>query len=294
MGDEKPISTLGDYSKPSHEGYRNTIELPEGKCGNNEAIDESKYEEEKPLKEVDMTNEVERRVDDKPAKSVRENVIKNEEEEPAGVSSSHAVGYYLKHKINEKLIEGLVENQKFNDSLKEDIGGKFEIPCNIGGLKHTNALVDQGSDVNVMPLSTYNNLNDESPVKTDIRLSLDNHSHKGGQKNPFILGTPFLTTAKAVIKFNKGMITLRSGKSKISFHKIPEPYCRIEKGIKNDIEPIAPTMTINRLVIELEEKIKLHQEKGMKFDKCRIKIFNYKRPASVKEECEVKDKGGVT
>ncbi|GJV37941.1 MAK10-like protein [Tanacetum coccineum] len=30
MGDENPIRTLGDYSKPSHEGYRNTIELPVG------------------------------------------------------------------------------------------------------------------------------------------------------------------------------------------------------------------------------------------------------------------------
>nr|GEW70660.1 reverse transcriptase domain-containing protein [Tanacetum cinerariifolium] len=28
MGDENSIRTLGDYSKPSHEGYRNTIELP--------------------------------------------------------------------------------------------------------------------------------------------------------------------------------------------------------------------------------------------------------------------------
>nr|GEW35861.1 zinc finger, CCHC-type [Tanacetum cinerariifolium] len=27
MGDENPIRTLEDYSKPSHEGYRNTIEL---------------------------------------------------------------------------------------------------------------------------------------------------------------------------------------------------------------------------------------------------------------------------
>ncbi|GJZ40943.1 hypothetical protein Tco_0587829 [Tanacetum coccineum] len=28
MGDENPIHTLGDYSKPSHEGYMNTIKLP--------------------------------------------------------------------------------------------------------------------------------------------------------------------------------------------------------------------------------------------------------------------------
>nr|GEX67039.1 hypothetical protein [Tanacetum cinerariifolium] len=27
MGDKNPIRTLGDYSKPSHEGYKNTIEL---------------------------------------------------------------------------------------------------------------------------------------------------------------------------------------------------------------------------------------------------------------------------
>nr|GEV09053.1 hypothetical protein [Tanacetum cinerariifolium] len=30
LGDENPIHTLGDYSKPSHEGYKNTIELPVG------------------------------------------------------------------------------------------------------------------------------------------------------------------------------------------------------------------------------------------------------------------------
>nr|GEV00987.1 MAK10-like protein [Tanacetum cinerariifolium] len=30
LGDANPICTLGDYSRPSHEGYRNTFELPEG------------------------------------------------------------------------------------------------------------------------------------------------------------------------------------------------------------------------------------------------------------------------
>nr|GEV33207.1 MAK10-like protein [Tanacetum cinerariifolium] len=30
MGDANPIRTNGDYSKPSHEGYKNTIEPPEG------------------------------------------------------------------------------------------------------------------------------------------------------------------------------------------------------------------------------------------------------------------------
>ncbi|GJU11056.1 hypothetical protein Tco_1133452 [Tanacetum coccineum] len=96
--------------------------------------------------------------------------IKNEneaEKDKAGEApSSQLVGYYLKHRINEKLIEGLVDNNRFNDSLSgvrlgktkgktynlsprravyeailnkkitknEDIRGNFEIPCNIGGL----------------------------------------------------------------------------------------------------------------------------------------------------------------
>nr|GEW67135.1 MAK10-like protein [Tanacetum cinerariifolium] len=70
------------------------------------------------------------------------------------------------------------------------------------------------------------------------------------EKRPFILGTSFLMTAKVVIKFDKGTITPRSRKSKISFHMIPKSLGKVEKGIKNDIEPIAPTMTMNRLVLE--------------------------------------------
>ncbi|GJW19415.1 zinc finger, CCHC-type containing protein [Tanacetum coccineum] len=198
-----------------------------------------------------------------------EPIKKPKKEEVVETPSSRPVEYYLKHRINKKLIEGLVDNNRFNDSLlraragkkkgktykvlprgpvyeaflkkkitkKEDIRGNFEIPCTIGGLKHVNALVDQGSDVNVMPYSTYMKHTDERPAETEIRLSLASHSYiyplgiaenvlveivehvypinfvildiKEDEKRPFILGTPFLTMAKAVIKFDKGTITLR-------------------------------------------------------------------------------------
>ncbi|GJY42303.1 zinc finger, CCHC-type containing protein [Tanacetum coccineum] len=258
------------------------------------------------------------------------------------------------HRINEKLAEGFVDNHRFNDSLsgarvgkikgrtynllprgpvyeailrkkitrKEDIRGNFEIPYNIEDLKHMNALVDQGSDVNVMTLSTYVKLTDERLVETDIRLSLASHSYiyplgitedvlmevaervypvdfvildiKESEKRPFILLTPFLTTAKAMIKFDKGTITLRSVKNKISFYRIPESLCKDEKGIKNDIEPIASTMTVNRLVLEWEEKIKLHQEKEMEFDRCRNKNFKNERHAPVKIKDGMNDEEEVT
>ncbi|GKE59523.1 zinc finger, CCHC-type containing protein [Tanacetum coccineum] len=89
-------------------------------------------------------------------------------------------------------------------------------------------LVGQGSDVNVLPLSTYNRLTNKKLIETDIRLSLASQSHiqplgtdedvlveiagfiypedfvildiKEDRRKPFILGTPFLTTAKAKIR----------------------------------------------------------------------------------------------
>ncbi|GJT41875.1 MAK10-like protein [Tanacetum coccineum] len=249
-----------------------------------------------PLKEVEKENKAENGTKNELTKSAEKKLTQAEKEEVVEPPTSRPIGYYQKHKINEKLIEGLVENHslKKNITKKEDIRGNFEIPCNIGGLKHMNALIDQGFDVNVMPLSTYKKLTDERPVETDIILSLASHSYiyrlgiaedvlvdvvgyvypvdflimdiKEDEKRPFILGTPFLTTTKAVIKFDKGTITLKFGKSKMSFHRIPKSLCKIERGIKNDIEPIAPTMTVNRLFLEWEERIKLHQEKEMEFD----------------------------
>ncbi|GJW15219.1 hypothetical protein Tco_0019352 [Tanacetum coccineum] len=154
-----------------------------------------------------------------------------------------------------------------------------------------NALVNKGSNVNVMPLSTYMKLTDETPAKTNIRLSLASHSYI----YPLDIAEDVLVeVAEPVIKFDKGTITLRSGKSKISFHRIPESLCNIERVVKNDIEPKAPTMIVNRLVLEWEKRIKLHLEKEMKFDQWRSKKFKSNHPALVKVEGGMDDEGEVT
>ncbi|GKC54370.1 zinc finger, CCHC-type containing protein [Tanacetum coccineum] len=235
------------------------------------SISLAREEEERSDKiDVATSNDIEKPTGTEMEMQANEAKKKNEagKEEMTEVPSSQPVEYYLKHSINKKLIKGLVDNRRKKITRKEDIGGNFEIPSNIGGPKHMNALVDQGSDVNVIPLSTYMKLTDERPTETNVRLSLASHSYiyplgiaedilvkvaehvypvdfvildiKEDEKRPFILGTPFLTTAKAVIKIDKGTITLRSGKSKISFHRIPESLCKIEIGVKNDIDPIAP------------------------------------------------------
>ncbi|GJS02478.1 hypothetical protein Tco_0318986 [Tanacetum coccineum] len=139
----------------------------------------------------------------------------------------------------EKLTEAPISQPGYEAILrkkitrKEDIGGNFEIPCNIRGLKHMNALVDQGSDVNATPLSTYMKLTDERPAETDIRLSLASHLYI------------------------------------------------YPLGISGDV------------LVE-EEKIKLHQEKEIEFDRWRNRNFKNERPALVKIEDEVDDEGEVT
>nr|GEZ13094.1 hypothetical protein [Tanacetum cinerariifolium] len=122
-----------------------------------------------------------------------------------------------------------------------------------------------------------------------LRAGIRNFRYKGrGKEAPYLRNT-FLTTAKAVIKFDKGTITQRSKKNKMSFHRIPKFLCKVGKGIKNKVRPIAPTMTMNMLVLEWEERIKLHREKEMKFDQWRSKNFKNKRPALVKVENEMDD-----
>ncbi|GJZ82233.1 hypothetical protein Tco_0647406, partial [Tanacetum coccineum] len=117
---------------------------------------------------------------------------------------------------------------------------------------------------------------------------------KEDKKKPFILETPFLTTTKAEIRFDKGTITLKSGKKKINFFKIPRSLCRVEEGTESDIDPVAPTTTVSRLILEWEEKTKLYQDKEMEFSQWRSKVFNDERSTLVNEGCEVSDEGGVT
>nr|GEU92461.1 hypothetical protein [Tanacetum cinerariifolium] len=128
--------------------------------------------------------------------------MKNKEEEAAGASSSHILGYYLKHKTNEKLIEGLVDNQKFNNSLsevregkikgktynlsprgpvyeeilkkkitkKEDIGGNFEIPGCIQTRGKIEA-IDADKDITLVDVKTQVDMDAELQGRIDQDVS---------------------------------------------------------------------------------------------------------------------------
>ncbi|GJR29387.1 MAK10-like protein [Tanacetum coccineum] len=202
------------------------------------------------LEEVDKDDEVDNRTNIEPVKSAEKYLTKKKFIYSLLAMKSGKIEYETYHSL---FIEPMRKAMlKKMITKKEDMGGNFVIPCNVGGLQYIDAFVDQGSDVNVMPLFTYNRLTDKKLIKTDIRLSLASQSHiyplgiaedvlveiadfiypvdvvilniKEDRKRPFILGTPFMKTAKAKIRFGKGAITLKSGKSKTNFLKTPEYF----------------------------------------------------------------------
>nr|GEW36042.1 hypothetical protein [Tanacetum cinerariifolium] len=163
-----------------------------------------------------VSQDIRNQLDAEAARSVEEEITGDGIKEIVEMPRSQPIGYYLKHEINEKLIEGL-------------IGIAKDVLVKIAGY--------------VYPLDF---------MILDV---------KEDKKKPFILGKPFLTTTKAEIIFDKGIITLKSSKKKINFFKIPKSPCRVEEETKNDIDLVAPTNTVSRLILEWKERIKLHQEK---------------------------------
>ncbi|GKC11597.1 MAK10-like protein [Tanacetum coccineum] len=256
MGEENHIRTLGDYSRPSHEGYRNTIELPDGNnvvplrsdtirlvqngcsCYGLRSEDPNQHLKDF-LKLVDSLDLRERThlcvkiwIRNVPVESANEELTGWETKAEAVVKTprSRHIGYYLKHEINKKLIKGLVDNQKYNYSLlatrlrkmdyetynslstgpmynaivkknlarKEDMGGNFMIPW-------ADIRLSLASHSYIYPIG----------IAEDVLVEIAGYVYpvdfvvldiKEDKKKPFILGTPFLTTAKAEIRFDKGTV----------------------------------------------------------------------------------------
>ncbi|GJW24471.1 hypothetical protein Tco_0038282 [Tanacetum coccineum] len=125
------------------------------------------------------------------------------------------------------------EASHINNSIprKEKDPGSFTLPCFINNICFDNALVDLGSSVSVMPLSTYLNLGLGELAHTKLTVELADTTvkyPKGIAKNvlvgigkfvfpvdfiildmpedikvPLILGRPFLSTARAKIDVYK-------------------------------------------------------------------------------------------
>nr|GEY98942.1 hypothetical protein [Tanacetum cinerariifolium] len=308
--DENPIRTLRDYSKPSHEGYGNIIELP---VGNNmceidhvagdklcyKTADESwKIIENLALYDHEGWNETKEFI--KPVKAFSTPQSTSKIPDRRLLELEDQINFLLNRSrltprpssthIPQAYAEAVYSNPHPKNQNKPPKQNPFTFHERTSPRPQPQALGTtfeaRVRDYMAAHIKQIERLLKELMTSKDLE--------KEDEKRPFILGTPLLTMAKAVIKFDKGTITLRSGKSKISFHRIPKSLYYIERGVKNDIEPIAATMTVNRLVLEWEEGIKLHLKREMKFGQWRSKNFKSKHPALVKVEGKMDDEGEVT
>ncbi|GJZ84285.1 hypothetical protein Tco_0649624 [Tanacetum coccineum] len=177
------------------------------------------------LEEVDRDDEVTNRTNNELVRSVEKDLTGEKLRELVETSRSQPVKFYLKHKIDKDLIEGLVGNQRFNDSLLAMQSGKMECEAYhslpVGPMRK--AMLKK-----MITKKMIWGLTNKKLVETDIRLSLASQSHiqplgtyedvlveiatfiylkdlvildiKEDRRKPFILGILFLKTAKAEIR----------------------------------------------------------------------------------------------
>nr|GEV59676.1 integrase, catalytic region, zinc finger, CCHC-type, peptidase aspartic, catalytic [Tanacetum cinerariifolium] len=244
MRDANPIRTLGDYSGPSHEGYRNTIELLEG---NNvvplrfdtiqrmlipRTLDPSpykrilllfmasqdarlsKFEADFKQQQREMTNKIDTVFTDRMAGELPSDTVKN-----------------LKLNVNST---SLVFSARSYPTVDPQFSQKV-----LGNFKPFDTLADLGACVNIIPLNLFKKLNIRLLEETNhvfglangnksypIRIVKDVEVHIGRLKllcdfyvidmkkdleTPLLVGRGFLAIANAVIDCRKAKITVREG-----------------------------------------------------------------------------------
>ncbi|XP_022889017.1 uncharacterized protein LOC111404442 [Olea europaea var. sylvestris] len=128
---------------------------------------------------------------------------------------------------------------------RKDIGS-FTIPCTIENSSFDKALCDLGASINLMPLSVFKKLGLEEVKPTtvipqvadrsltyprgiieDVLVKVDKFifpadfvvlDMEEDQKNPLILGRPFLATRRALINVQEGHLTLRVNEEEARFN----------------------------------------------------------------------------
>ncbi|GJY74224.1 MAK10-like protein [Tanacetum coccineum] len=133
MGGKNQPHTLGDYSRPSHQGYRNTIELPEGNnvvplrsdtirlvqngCAFHRLRSKDPNQHHKDF--LKLVDSLDLNVDNESDGSANEDLTRLGKyvDRIMEMPRSQPIGYYIKHEFNKKTIKGIVDNHKYNDSL---------------------------------------------------------------------------------------------------------------------------------------------------------------------------------
>nr|GEW98679.1 hypothetical protein [Tanacetum cinerariifolium] len=174
MGDTNPICTLGDYSKPSHEGYMNTIELIVGKnvvplrsdtiwLVKWMLIPQTLYFLENPKQAIvyyasSHTEEVEARLR---KKSEKERVTQKTPEgiEWLDVEEPLDLVDISKESVYESLINEMPKcSLNYDLRIKKGNPRNLKLPCMIGHKFTTNTYINVDLTINIMSLAYYNSI----------------------------------------------------------------------------------------------------------------------------------------
>ncbi|GJU09996.1 hypothetical protein Tco_1132392 [Tanacetum coccineum] len=220
MGDANPIRTLGDYSKPSHEGYRNTIELPDP----NQHLKDF-------LKLVDSLD----------------------------LDGENRCPEYIRPSPHQARGSSTLDRTRLAPTQPTQVN-KITTSCEIcSGTHDTQYCIEDPEQAFVEYLSSRN--------------------HEAGEG----LVSNFMASQDARLsKFEDDF--------KQQHSEMTNKIDTVLKAITDRLAGSLPSDTVKNP----KEKIKLHQEKEMKFDRWRNKNFKNERTALVKIEYEVDDKREVT
>ncbi|GJW27525.1 MAK10-like protein [Tanacetum coccineum] len=197
MGDENPIRTLRDYSKPSHEGYRNTIELPirndvvpllsdtirlvQNGCSfyRHQSEDPNQHLKDF-LKLVDSPDlDVANRERTHFGPHDTQYCMVNPEQAFVEYTSSRIdeAGVLAHASIYNSMLDKYVESLELGKngsafvqgkvSAKMEDPGLFTLPCRLGDSKPFDTLADLGSCVNIILLYLFKKLNIRLLEETD-------------------------------------------------------------------------------------------------------------------------------
>nr|GEW53047.1 hypothetical protein [Tanacetum cinerariifolium] len=237
MGDENPIRTLGDYSKPSYEGYKNTIELP---IGNNMA-----HFKKAIISQTSLWNpetKIKPQQPEEPEPTLEDEFQNLHLNLPVLEVLAHAPIY---NAILDKYVESLKLGKNRLTFVQGEIPAKIEdrrlftLPCRLGDSKPFDTLADLGSCVNIIPLYLFKKLNIRLLKQTDhvfgladetksypVGIVKDVEVHIGKLKilndfyvidmkkdleTPLLVGRGFLATANAIIDYRMAKIAVGEG-----------------------------------------------------------------------------------
>nr|GEY66483.1 MAK10-like protein [Tanacetum cinerariifolium] len=228
MGDENPCHTLRDYSRPRHEGYRNTIEFP----------DRNDF--------APLQSDTIRRTIDQAADGKLRN--KNDKE---SLALSEDLALYDNKSCNElrdfaKPVKAISMPQDVSIiSNWRMLELEDQIKLTNEKLSETDVRLALASNSHIYPLEVAKDVLVEVSFVYPLHFMI--LDIKEDVKKPFILETSFLTMARVEIKFDKGTISLRSEKSTVQFHICPDPFTTLEERGENMVNTLS---IVNERVLE--------------------------------------------